>query len=79
MGILLAYVRIQKFKKYHKKQLNSTRDNVFQSYLKLLYALTSRQLNNKKTLPDRKAFTKNDKIMEVLISKNQVIIKPDAF
>ena len=51
MGILLAHVRIQKFKKYCKKESNLTKDKVFQKKLVLSHALIPKSIEQQENSP----------------------------
>ena len=51
MGILLAHARIQKFKKYCKKESNLTKDKVFQKKLVLSHALIPRSIEQQENSP----------------------------
>ena len=50
-GILLAHARIQKFKKYCKKESNLTKDKVFQKKLVLSHALIPRSIEQQENSP----------------------------
>ena len=68
MGILLAHVRIQKFKKYCKKDSNLTKDTVFQKKLVLSHALIPRSIEQQENSPRTEKLsqksTKNDENYE---------------